>query len=149
MGLGAAGVTKFKALICLACTGPLVGRTWMMGGCFGDCVQAVLVLGVTHDLIPAQDNPDRGSHFRPPGSGVEPDSSPPQPPLRTADSFLPRRSLLLSIHRSRHKGPGRIRDVLQSVLLPLISNPRCLYSGYLQVAYPGLTWPLLEFRTPR
>lgn len=41
---------------------------------FGDSAQAVF--GVIHYLIPAQDNPELGSHSRPPGSGVEPDSPP-------------------------------------------------------------------------
>lgn len=140
MGLEAAGMTRFKALTCLAWTGPLVRSTWMMGGCFGDRMQAVL--GVTYYCIPAQDNPELGSHSRPPGSGVAPDSShlcSPHSGLLThfyhAEAL--QQSLLLSIHRSRHKGPGRIKDVLKSVLLPLISNPRCLYPGYLQVAHQG------------
>lgn len=44
---------------------------------FGDSVQAVL--GVTHYVVPAQDNPELGPHSRPPDSGVESDCLPPLP----------------------------------------------------------------------
>lgn len=44
-----------------------------MGGCFGGSVQ--VVLGTTHGLIPAQDNPELDLHSRQPGGAEDPDCS--------------------------------------------------------------------------
>lgn len=113
----------------------------MMGGCFGDSAQAVL--GTTHGLIPARAYLELGPHSRQPGAQRNLTTPPPLPHLHHTATL--QQGLLLSMERSRHRGPAGTTDLPKAGLLPLTSNPGCFSPPG---SSPGLTWALLEVRTP-